>query len=71
MVLGDEEVVLVGLLLEAEGVDELVVLLKVMRVTKEENDFIDVVFVSDGGAECSHESITVLDEISINYAFDD
>ena len=32
LVLGDEEVVLVGLLLEAEGVDELVVLLEVVIV---------------------------------------
>jgi hypothetical protein len=35
-------------LLQTKGVDEFVVFLKVMIVAKEENNFVDMVLVSDG-----------------------
>jgi hypothetical protein len=65
-VLSEEEVV-VGLL-ESEGVDEFVVLLKVVVAAEEQDYFVDVVFGGDGGTEGTHEAVTVLDQVAVYYA---
>ena len=46
--------VLIWLLLEPKGVYELVEFLKILIVTEEEEDFIDVIFGANGWAEGSH-----------------
>lgn len=48
LILREEEVVAVGLLLESECVDELVVFLEVLVVAEEEDDLVDVLLGADG-----------------------
>jgi hypothetical protein len=44
IILGQEEMVLVGLLLEPKGIDEFIKFLKILIVPEKEEDLIDVVF---------------------------
>lgn len=68
-VLGEEEVV--GLVFESECIDESVVLLKVVAIFEEEDDFVDVILGTDGGAEGAHDAVVVLDEVAVDDRFDD
>lgn len=70
VVLGEEKIVLVGLLLESEGIDELVVLLKVLIIAKEEDNFVDVVLRADGRAQRTHKAVAVLDKVAVDDTLD-
>lgn len=71
VVLREEKMVLVGLLLESEGIDELVVLLKVLVVAQEKDNLVDMVLGTDGRAQRTHEAVAVLDEVAVDDALDE
>jgi len=48
IVLGQKYLILIGLLLQSEGIDELVILLKILIIPEEEDDLIDMILGCDG-----------------------